>query len=293
MRKKQSSIPTNPMAEQFATGIFIGRTVVAEANNFDEATLTNYEKAKQSHRDDYHLFFFQEAGSAFIEIDFQKYKIKPNSIVYIHPDQVHRILSFSNVTVGFLAVNSDNINADQLRFLDDISPIKPLLLNKSTFKLLSEVMTLTIEISERKTEILHSTLLKDSCNLLVSLIASQYLAESQPINILPRFEIVTKAFKAILEKNFITAKRPSEYAQKLNISTPYLNECVKKTTGHSVSEIIHQRIILEAKRFLYHTDKSVKEISTELGYEDYPYFCRLFTKTAGLTALEFRKKNSD
>ena len=48
-----------------------------------------------------------------------------------------------------------------------------------------------------------------------------------------------------------------------------------------------------AKRLLYHTDKSVKEIAFELGYDDYPYFSRLFTKSTGMSALTFRNKRHD
>jgi YesN/AraC family two-component response regulator len=44
---------------------------------------------------------------------------------------------------------------------------------------------------------------------------------------------------------------------------------------------------------LYHSDTSVKEIATALGYDDYPYFSRLFTKATGTTALTFRNKNRD
>ena len=88
----------------------------------------------------------------------------------------------------------------------------------------------------------------------------------------------------------MTTKRPTQYADTLNISSDYLNECVKNTTGNSVSYQIQQRIILEAKCLLYYSDKSVKEISFELGYDDYPYFSRLFTKVAGITALDFRKQ---
>lgn len=83
------------------------------------------------------------------------------------------------------------------------------------------------------------------------------------------------------------------YAKSLNISTPYLNECVKTATGNSVSYHIQQRVILEAKRLLYHSNKSIKEIAGELGYDDYSYFIRLFVKITGMTPLAFRTKNFD
>ena len=65
----------------------------------------------------------------------------------------------------------------------------------------------------------------------------------------------------------------------------------KLQPGHPVSYHIHQRIILEAKRLLYHSSKSIKEIAGELGYDDYSYFTRLFVKTTGMTPLAFRTKN--
>jgi len=67
----------------------------------------------------------------------------------------------------------------------------------------------------------------------------------------------------------------------------------EKLDRYSVSHHTQQRIILEAKRLLYHSAKSVKEISFELGYEDYPYFLRLFSKVTGVTPLSFRSTNRD
>ena len=128
---------------------------------------------------------------------------------------------------------------------------------------------------------------------MVGLVISQYMEQVKPLDKLSRMEVVAKTFREALERHFITAKRPAEYAAQLNISAPYLNECVKATTGHPVSYHIQQRVVLEAKRLLYHSDASVKEIAGELGYDDYPYFSRLFTKVAGMSALAFRNKNRD
>ncbi len=273
------------MAEKFGAGIAIGKATIKDAQTFEEA--------ERTHRDDYHLFCLLEEGTIPFEIDFQKYSIQPSSVIYIHPNQVHRMVAFENITLSFLAINSENLNPEYLKLLEDIAPAKPLVLNEETFAIISEAIVFSIKLSERKHEKLHHALLKDSCNTVVALIASQYLQQSNSTETLSRFEIITKAFKVTLERNFITIKKPADYSKILNISTPYLNECVKNTTGHSVSHHIQQRIILEAKRLLYHSDKSVKEIAADLGYEEYNYFSRLFTKITGMTALTFRNKNHD
>jgi AraC family transcriptional activator of pobA len=206
---------------------------------------------------------------------------------------VHRSLAADNLTVVSWEMTNESLNPEYLPILEGLNPAKPLFLNKEMFSILSETATLCMRFSERKTDKLYHSLLKDSCNALVALVASQYLALAQPADRLSRFEIVTKAFRELLERHYINDKRPAAYAQKLHLSTPYLNECVKNATGYSVSHHLQQRVILEAKRLLSHSDKSVKEIAASLGYDDYPYFSRLFTKVAGMSALSFRNKNLD
>lgn len=281
--KKVKALPLNTMADKFNAGIAVGRATIKDLRTFEEAA--------HSHRDDYHLFFIQETGSTPIEIDFQKYEIQSSSVIYVHPDQIHRIGPFENITASFLAINNENLNSEYLNLLEDIAPAKTLLLNKETFCAISEAISLSVKLSKRHHEKLYHSLLKDSCNTLVALIASQYLGQSKSKDTLSRFEIITKAFKALLDRNFISNKKPSEYAQGLNISIAYLNECVKNTTGKPISYHIQQRVILEAMRYLYHSTKSVKEIAAELGYADYSYFSRVFAKVTGMTAVAFRNKN--
>lgn len=273
------------MADKFGVGIAIGKASVKDLRTFPEA--------EHLHRDDYHLFFLQEKGISPIEIDFHKHNLNPSSVIYIHPNQVHRIGAFENVTVSFLAINNENLNTEYLKLLEDITPAKQLSLNKEAFSIISEAVSLCIKLSNRGQGKLYHSLLKNSCNTLVGLVASQYLERSKPTDTLSRFEIVTRAFKSALECDFSTVKSPMAYAKKLNISISYLNECVKNATGHTLSYHIQQRVILEAKRLLYHSDKSVKEIAAELGYQDSPYFSRLFTKITGMTALTFRNKNME
>ncbi|GLU52212.1 AraC family transcriptional regulator [Dyadobacter frigoris] len=293
MRKRTKSIPVNTMTDNFGGDISIEKISVINLRALEKASENSFEDAQQSHRHDRHSFFLLESGTVSIEIDFQKYKIMPSSVIYMHPDQVHRMIAFENVTVSSWAINNENLNPEYLKLLEDITPAKPLALDEETFSIISEAVSLGIKFSERKNDKLYHSLLKDSCNALVALVVSQYLEQSKSNDRLSRFEIITKAFREMLERDFITAKKPTEYAQTLNISTSYLNECVKNTTGYSVSHLIQQRVILEAKRLLYYSDKSVKEIAAELGYDDYPYFSRLFTKVTEMTALAFRNKNRD
>lgn len=290
MSKNIKKIPVNLMAGNTSQGISIDKITIKKS---DFKTDQQYEEATQSHRDEGHTFHIVEKGSVLIEIDFQTYKINAPAVVYMHPNQVHRILDFTNMTVCSLAIKNENLNSDYLKFLEEIAPAKPLALMKKIYANISDTFSLCLNFSKQKNNKLHHLLLKDSCNTLVALIISAFLSKNKSSSKLSRIELITKSFQQLLEKNYGNIKRPTEYAKQLNISTHYLNESVKNTTGLSVSQHIQERIILEAKRLLYHTDKSVKEIAFELGYDDYPYFSRLFTKTTGMSALTFRNKKYD
>jgi len=285
MPKKTKSIPLNTWSTVFGEGVVISKA------SFQKAT--EFEQVGEPHRDDWHLFILQEKGVTTIEIDFETYEIKSPAVIYIHPNQVHRLLAFNNASLITWAINDENINPEYLKLLEDLTPVKPLPLDQETFTIITETALLGVKYTERKKETLYHALLKDNCNTLVALVISQYLAQSKSTVSLSRYETITKAFKAKLEQDFKTEKSPSAYASSLNISTAYLNECVKNTTGQPVSIHIQQRVILEAERLLYHSNKSVKEIAAEMGYDDYSYFTRFFTRNTGLTPLAFRNKNHE
>ena len=290
MSKKNKSIPINRMTEDAHTGIVIERLNFNDLSTEEKAS---FEEENQAHRHDRHSFFLLEEGTVAIEIDFEKYIIKPSSVIYIHPNQVHHTVTTENVIVSCWAINNENLNAEYLKLLEEITPVKPLALEKEIFSVISEAVSLGLQFSELKSDKLYHSLLKDSCNALVALVISQYLKNASSTDKISRFEVITKTFRTLLEKNYTTLKRPADYSKKLNISTPYLNECIKNATGFSVSHHIQERVVLEAKRLLYHSDKSVKEIASVLGYDDYAYFSRLFTKITGMSALVFRNKNLD
>jgi AraC family transcriptional regulator, transcriptional activator of pobA len=103
-----------------------------------------------------------------------------------------------------------------------------------------------------------------------------------------RFAIITAKFKELLLNNFRKMKKPTDYASALNLSTPYLNQIIKASTGFTVSYWIQKMVVNEAKVLLSSTDKTIKDISYELGYQDQAYFSRLFSRNQKLSPQAFR-----
>ncbi|MFV0591994.1 MAG: helix-turn-helix domain-containing protein [Draconibacterium sp.] len=69
-----------------------------------------------------------------------------------------------------------------------------------------------------------------------------------------------------------------------------LSDLLKQETGKTALEHIHIALVMEAKNILMSTDKTVAETAYQLGFENPPYFTRLFKKEVGLTPSDYREQ---
>jgi AraC family transcriptional activator of pobA len=99
---------------------------------------------------------------------------------------------------------------------------------------------------------------------------------------------LSTALTSAIEKDFRTHHNPGDYGEMLNVSTFVLNRISKTHYHKTLSGLIADRLIVEAKRQLYLTSKQVKEIAFELGYKDEFYFSRFFKKNVGVSPQIFR-----
>lgn len=99
-----------------------------------------------------------------------------------------------------------------------------------------------------------------------------------------------RALKIAIEKNYKTEHSVQFYADLLHTQPRVLNSSTRKYAERSTSEIIQERLLLEAQRMLYHEDKRVKEICYELGFDDPAYFTRFFKKHTGLAPQYYKEQ---
>lgn len=104
-----------------------------------------------------------------------------------------------------------------------------------------------------------------------------------------RIDLVRK-FNILVEKNFRNHHKVTDYAVFLYKSPKTVANIFAKLNGKTPLEIINERILLEAKRLLMFSEKSIQEIAYEIGYEDAGYFSKFFKKHSSFTPAEFRKK---
>lgn len=114
----------------------------------------------------------------------------------------------------------------------------------------------------------------------------QTIENSETVNIKQQF--VIQNLKNAIEDNFRTKHSASDYADLLNQTPASLARITKNHFNKTLSDLITERIIIEAKRELYLTDKTIKEIAYELGYEDEYYFSRLFKNKTDISPQIYR-----
>ena len=100
-------------------------------------------------------------------------------------------------------------------------------------------------------------------------------------------------FHELIDRHFRERRPVSFYATRLGISTVQLNSTCRRRTGRSAQQLIHDRVLLEARRLLAYSDLDVGQISYALGFRDPSYFSRFFTRAQGSAPTDFRLRHGE
>lgn len=242
------------------------------------------------HRDDHYIFFVVETGGGEILVDFNNVQLPAQSVYYMLPGQVHHRVRTNGAHGWFLAVDSALIQKDYRDiFEDQLLLQQPCHLPDNRFEDCIKVLSLLRDASNiESNEPFHLPMLYSLLNYFLGAAATCYHKNNGQQKCSSRINQIAHDFRKLLPDNFKTEKSPSAYAAMLNISGSYLNEAVNAVTGLPVSYWIIHEVMLEAKRLLYYTQLTVKEIAHQLGYDDHTYFSRLFKNAEDITPLAFR-----
>lgn len=243
-----------------------------------------------THRDDYYVCILILNGTFSINCELQLNELKTGNLLLIKPYQIHTIEHFSeDFYAYFLSIQDFRIPDELTYLLFNLPPSQQQLsLPLEAMQTLLETIHLLLKYNNQKEE--YTTEITDGLfQALLYKIGSLYKVTTQipEVSVINQSNVITSKFKRLITTK-THLNQPSYFANQLFITPAHLNDCVKKTTGQTVSYWLKNSIINEAKRLLYYTTKSVKEIAFELGYEDHTYFSRLFKKHVKQTPLQFR-----
>ncbi|KAB1232025.1 helix-turn-helix domain-containing protein [Chryseobacterium viscerum] len=263
---------------------------------FSEETLNSFNGNR--FRTDIKVFFIPAAYE--LTVDFHEYKTKKPSLFFltnqhlnIEKGKEESILLFYNRDFYCIQIHDKEVACDGLLFhnvfeipfveLDDSETalIKGLFLNIQD----------ELEWKDSSAEEMIRTYVKQIIIRATRKWKKQNL-DNDTLKI-PGSELdVFRDFSRYLEIHFREKHNVADYAELLHIAPKTLTHKFKNLNLDSPNQLIINRILLEAKRLLFYTDKPVKEIAYDLGYEDPAYFNRLFTNKTGSTPSNFKKNYS-
>ncbi|MFP7655556.1 MULTISPECIES: helix-turn-helix domain-containing protein [Chryseobacterium] len=250
------------------------------------------EKETGIHRDDHYMFILQQKGDFTLEVDFNTLDLKGAFLCFVAPGQIHRYVHQQDTEGWFLFVDTGAIPQHYREVLETYQWIRQSV-EVNERDVVFDIPGILEKIDE--TDSLHTVSVKQSLvesviGMMVSQIMKFQVSEQTSTG---QKYTITRQFKKLVKENFKKIKQVQQYAQSLVITPLYLNEAIKEVTGYPASYWIQQEVLLEARRLLFYTKMSVKQIAVELGYDDPVYFSRFFKKGTGMTALQFRSHHKD
>jgi len=277
----------------------INSTILTKSTNelaFKLTSFKNLDAFDHLVRYNYYSIILIEKGSLQLKIDLDSYKLFPKTVICLSPYQPFMMKSTEEPVAYMLNFHPDffctyrhqnEIETEGVLFNNFTS--EPFFRVNNLTKLIKHILDMNYEIIENKIGI-HEVLISSLKIFLINLIREKLTTQkSQSISKVNEKQALMQRLVNCIEKNFKNLHSAGEYAQILFVSTQQLNKVVKSSCNISLSQMIVNRIIIEAKRELYLTSKTVKEISNDLGYKDEFYFSRVFKKQSGVSPKLYRQ----
>jgi len=249
-----------------------------------------------NHWGNHHIIFIN-SGNATSTIAMESHNLSENSIYYICPDQTYQFLPKHELDGFILSYNNDFLHLSVEKALLSAGGKFIGLTATSKFNIdtctKADIYKIMVRIESEflSARLLKSEVIKGLLRLLLLYLSRipQETISSSTLN--KNNEIVIKFF-SILEEKYTTHHMAADYADMLAVTSNFLNELLKKTSGHTTRYHIHHRIITETKRLTICSDTSMKEIAYNMGFDDLAHFSKFFKKASGECYKDFKKKVS-
>jgi len=267
-----------------------------EVYNLNEYRKKSGKKAAIAHSHSYYqiIWFFEEGGEHVV--DFKTYTIKKNTILFISKDHIHAfddnlevqgwLIHFNesffmhNDVDIFLKYNIFNSQENPCYVID----------NETAITATSYMDLIRKELAQRGMFGYEDIVRFSLKSLLINLERIHRNDGAIHLKFNNHYELQFAKYKELIEENYEKGLSVGDYAELLNISSKTLTTITKNVIGKSASQLISERIILEAKRLLRFTSLQIGEIAFKVGFEDASYFVKFFKRHVGSSPRKYRNE---
>lgn len=267
-------------------------------NTMKEHLIVGHQHIEKPHRHNFYAAVLFTKGSGIHEIDFQRYDVSEGSLFFLSPGQIHSWELSEDIdgyiffcSQEFYEMHYVNQKLRNFPFFGSVSFPRKLQLDASELK---KNIHLFQELGREHQS---DNLMKNG--LILSLMSQIFINSTRLFS--KNFDPLSSSaglsyfkhyqdFESLIELHFTEHKSIAYYASLLGISPKHLNRTVRAVVQKTATEVITERVVLEAKRMLMYLDENLVDIAFRLGYEEYSYFVRVFRKNSGMTPTQFMRK---
>ena len=259
-------------------------------NDITEAILNFY---KQTCRLKAGIFVLCVEGNLRASINLTEYTLKPNDFITLMPGSIIQFCeqkeSFRLSFIGFSSEFMDCVNMikSTMSALPTIYKNPIISLSEDRADFINDYFHL-LERVQAKEKSINREMVKHILLTMIHGISDLYQGNSWPNKITTRSDEIHKKFIQLVMKNYTSKRQTAFYASQLSISPQHLCMIIKQKTGRSVSDIIADMIIMDAKSQLMATDLTIQEISYSLNFPNVSFFGKYFKRYVGVSPQKFR-----
>ena len=243
-----------------------------------------FEYSKGRILEEFQLIYIVQGGGIFESKSFGKTTLREGSMVFLFPGEWHRYKPFKKTGwteywMGFTGKFGKHLLKHN--YLNPQHPILQIGHNEEVIRLYHQIFRLFQEETIGYQQHVSGVALH-----LLGVASSIKAKKGKRIGHIEK--IIARSKLILLEKAF-TQITPEEVAESLNISYSWFRKLFKTYTSFSPKEYIIELRITRARQLLLTTNKPIKEICNELGFNSQYHFCKLFKKKTNLSPTEFRQ----
>ena len=277
-----------------------------EANNtgFELLNLTNLfaridniknHDPRQPHRIYFFALLIVTKGIGKHQIDLKEYDLRAGTVLKIAKGQVHAFQT-NPIYQGYLILFTEEFVINYF--------------SKSSFKLISHLYNYYLSspiafdktnskklIGDLTAELSHENAFAQ--NNIIAAILDLYLLKLERASTAKAIQFKESKgqdsfmqFKKLVENDYTKTRNVKDYADKMFVTTKYLNKVVKAFTINTAKAFIDEYVVLEAKREIVSTQKSLKEIAYSMGFDEVTNFTKFFKKHSYTTPKAFRNSQN-
>lgn len=284
--QNNQQVPVYPLEPDEATGNKYFRVYSFEGS------LPRHSDLLIPHRKDHYLIVFIRRAGRRQWIDMTPYELKNNTIYFTGPSHVIVKEEFVQLwstgiafTPEFLSLQ-ENAALNKLPLIQNPQNGHELLLSEADINFVEDMLT-RIYIEYQSPSKWQQRMLTAYLTVFLTYLSRLYTEQFKDGDISVD-KLLLKKFQAKINECFRELREVGDYASLLNISAGHLSEVVKTQSGKPAIKHIHERMVMESRRLLFHTNNSLKEIAFDLGFTDASYFNRFFKRETGITPAEYR-----